>query len=86
MEAFGIREKIRLHFVQEMQSPLTRTEETIVRAFRVYLPYLNKSLVFDISNTRKLVPHYDRMFPPANVEYLRKVIAFERAERTKQGH
>jgi nucleoside-diphosphate-sugar epimerase len=83
MEAFGIREKINLNFVQAMQSPLTRTEEMIARAFRVYLPYLNHSPAFDLSNTRELIPHYDRLFQPASVDYLRKVIAFERAERRK---
>lgn len=83
MEAFGIKDKISLNFVQEMPKPLTRTEEMIVRAFRVYLPYLNHGSVFDLSNTRELIPRYDRLFQPANIDYLRKVIAFERAERRK---
>jgi hypothetical protein len=54
-----------------------------MRAFRVYLPYQNHCGTFDVSNVRELIPHYDRMFPPASVDYLRKVIAFERAERRK---
>ena len=83
MEAFGIKEKISLHFVQTMPRPLTRTEEMIVRAFRVYLPYLNHGGVFDLSNTRELITDYDRLFQRANVEYLRKVIVFERAERRR---
>ena len=83
MAAFGIKDKIRLNFVQGMEQPLTRTEEMVVRAFRVYLPYLNYGGLFDVSNTRRIIPHYDRLFPPANVDYLRKVIAFERAERGK---
>ena len=81
MEAFGIKDKISLNFVQEMPRPLTRTEEMIMRAFKVYLPYLNHSGVFDVSNTRELIPHYDRLFQPASVEYLRKAIAFERKQR-----
>jgi len=83
MEAFGINEKISLNFVQQLHGPLTRTEEMIVRAFRVYLPYLNYGGVFDLSNTRQLIPGYDRLFQPASVAYLRKVIAFERAERRR---
>lgn len=59
MEAFGIKDKISLNFVQSMQSPLTRTEEMIARAFRVYLPYLNHGGVFDLSNTRELITDYD---------------------------
>jgi nucleoside-diphosphate-sugar epimerase len=83
MEAFGIKERIRLNFVESVQSPMTRTEEMVVRAFRVYLPYLNQAGVFDVSNIRELIPHYDRLFQSANVDYLRKVIAFERAERRR---
>jgi hypothetical protein len=51
------------------------------RAFRMYLPYLDQAAVFDCSHIRKLIPDYDRMFAPADVDYLRKVIAFERSER-----
>ena len=83
MEAFGIKGKISLSFVERLQPPLTRTEAMAVRAFKVYLPYLNHNCAFDCSNTREIIPHYDAMFPPASVDYLRKVIAFERAERRK---
>ncbi|MCX6907742.1 MAG: SDR family oxidoreductase [Verrucomicrobia bacterium] len=83
LEAFGIKEKISLNFTQEMSKPLTRTEEMVLRAFKVYLPYLNHSAVFDLTNTRGLIPGYDGMFQPASVDYLRKVIAFERTERKK---
>lgn len=79
LEAFGIKGKINLNFVQQMQKPLTRTEEMVVRAFRIYLPYLNYNGTFDCSNTREIVPGYDGLFKPTNVDYLRKVIAFERA-------
>ena len=81
LEAFGIRGRIRLSFVHELQKPLTKTEEMIARSLRVYLPYLNQQAVFDISQTRALIPDYERRFGPASVDYLRKVIAFERAER-----
>ncbi|MGA3284921.1 MAG: SDR family oxidoreductase [Verrucomicrobiota bacterium] len=83
LEAFGIEGKISLNFVQKMQRPLTRTEEMVVRAFRVYLPYLNYNGTFDCSNTRELIPDYDGLFKPADIDYLRKVIAFERADRSR---
>jgi hypothetical protein len=81
LEAFGIKDKIKLRYVEELSKPLTRTEEMVARSFRVYLPYLNHSGSFDLSNTRQIIPCYDDMFGPANLEYLRKVIAFERAQR-----
>ncbi|MEI8288740.1 MAG: SDR family oxidoreductase [Verrucomicrobiota bacterium] len=81
MSAFGIKGEIDLRFVTELPKPLTRTEEMVARAFRVYLPYLNQTTTFDCANTCALIPNYDRMFPAMMVEYLRKVIAFERASR-----
>ncbi len=83
MEAFGVKDKITLNFVRAMTRPLTRTEEMAVRALRVYLPYLNHAGVFDLSNTREIIPDYDRLFGPASVDYFRKVIAFERSGRKK---
>jgi hypothetical protein len=71
--------------VAEPTKPLTRTEEMTARAFRAYLPYLNQSVDFDCANMRTLIPAYDRMFPPVTVEYLHKVIAFERASRRAGG-
>jgi len=70
-----------LHFIEQIPRPLTRTEEMFVRAFKIYLPYLNNCKTFDLANIRTVIPDYDVMFQPANVDYLRKVIAFERAER-----
>jgi nucleoside-diphosphate-sugar epimerase len=81
LQAFDIQDKIRLRFVQELPKPLTRTEDMVLRAFRVYLPYLKAAATFDCAHTRELIPDYDRMFGPARVEYLQKVIAFERTER-----
>ncbi len=83
LRAFGIQDKIRLQFVRELPKPLTRTEDMVFRSFRVYLPYLNDAATFDCTNTRQLVPQYEKMFPPASVDYLRRVIAFERAERKR---
>jgi nucleoside-diphosphate-sugar epimerase len=83
MEAFGIKGKINLAFVEQMPKPLTHTEEMVVRALKVYLPYLNHSATFDLTNTRTHIPEYDAMFQAASVDYLRKVISFERAERSK---
>ena len=85
MSAFGIKGKINLRFVTELPKPLTRTEEMMARAFRVYLPYLNQSTTFDCANARALIPHYDRMFPATTSEYLHKVIAFQRASRKPAG-
>ena len=81
LSAFGIQGKIQLRFVQQLEKPLTRTEEMVARAFRVYLPYLNQSASFDCSNTRALIPQYNQMFPPMTVEYLAKVIASEKSNR-----
>lgn len=81
MSAFGIKGKINLRFVRELAKPLTRTEEMVARAFRVYLPYLNQAATFDCANTRTLVPNYDRIFPAVTVDYLHKVISFQRASR-----
>lgn len=83
LQAFGIHDKIRLRFVQELQKPLTRTEDMVLRGFRVYLPYLKDAAAFDCAHTRELIPHYDRMFGPACVDYLQRVIAFERTERKR---
>jgi hypothetical protein len=83
LEAFGIKGKINLHFVQQMPKPLTRTEEMIARAFNVYLPYLNRNCAFDLTNTRAVVPGYDAMFGSLGVDYLQKVITFQRAERKR---
>jgi len=83
MAAFGINGKINLSYVSQLPPPLTRTEEMIARAFHVYLPYLNHSATFDLANTRAIIPDYDRMFPAVTVDYLHKVIAFERATRKR---
>ncbi len=83
MAAFGINGKINLSYVSQLPPPLTRTEEMIARAFHVYLPYLNQSATFDLANTRAIIPDYDRMFPAVTVDYLHKVIAFERATRKR---
>jgi nucleoside-diphosphate-sugar epimerase len=83
MAAFGINGKINLSYVSQLPPPLTRTEEMIARAFHVYIPYLNHSATFDLANTRAIIPDYDRMFPAVTVDYLHKVIAFERATRKR---
>jgi nucleoside-diphosphate-sugar epimerase len=85
MSAFGIKGKINLIFTEQLQRPLTRTEEMVARAFRVYLPYLNQGANFDCSATRALIPHYGKMFPAMTVDYLHKVIAFQRKNR-KRNH
>ena len=84
LEAFGIREKIRLRFTEHLSRPLTRTEEMFARAFKIYLPYLNQDRVFDLANTRAAIPDYDARFQPMDLDYLRKVIAFERRERGRK--
>jgi nucleoside-diphosphate-sugar epimerase len=81
MSAFDIKNKINLRFVSELPKPLTRTEEMVARAFRVYLPYLNHEAIFDCANVRAVIPHYDQMFPAMTLDCLHKVIAFQRASR-----
>ncbi|MCY3024499.1 MAG: SDR family oxidoreductase [Planctomycetota bacterium] len=77
-EAFGVKGKVALSFVSQLQKPLSWTERMFVRSFKPYLPYLNESCVFDLTNTRRSVPDYDSRFPALSVDYLRKVIQWQR--------
>jgi nucleoside-diphosphate-sugar epimerase len=83
MSAFGINGKIKLTFAGQLQKPMTRTEEMVARALRVYLPYLNQGATFDCSGTRALIPNYDNMFPAITLGYLHKVTAFQRKNRKR---
>ena len=80
-QVFGVKDKVQLQFVRELARPVSHTEEMIARSFKVYLPYLNGDKTFDLANTRAVIPQYDAMFKPMDIDYLRKVVTFERAQR-----
>jgi thioester reductase-like protein len=87
-EAFGVKDKIRLLFVSGLPEQLTWTEKMMLRSLKPYLPYMNEACTFDLTNTRSLIPDYDSRFPPITLDYLRKVIEFQRQSATKRssGH
>ena len=53
----------------------------IARSFKPYLPYLNEYCDFDLTNTRSILPDYDSQFSPITLEYLRRVINFQRSQK-----
>jgi len=85
-EAFGVKDKIELLFVSEFPKHPTWTEEMIVRSLKPYQPYLNESCTFDLTNTRTIIPGYDSRFSPITLEYLKKVIEFQRHQPKKSRH
>jgi hypothetical protein len=52
----------------------------MLRSLKSYLPYLNESCVFDLANTRSVIPDYDSRFPPITLDYIQKIIEFQRHE------
>ncbi len=76
-QAYEVGNQLTLEFLEHIPAPLSHTEEMVARSLRVYSPYLNSRLDFDLSNSRSLVPDYDSYFSPVDVNYLRKVIAFQ---------
>lgn len=83
MDALGVRQKVALSYQRELAKPVSYTERMIARSFRAYAPYLCSRKTFDLTNTRSLVPCYDCMFTPVELDYVRKVIAFQRITRMK---
>jgi nucleoside-diphosphate-sugar epimerase len=79
-EAFGVKDKLRLPFVSELPDNPNWTERMLLRSLKQYLPYLNDFSVFDLTNTKSIIPDYDSRFVPINPDYLRKVIDFQRSE------
>jgi nucleoside-diphosphate-sugar epimerase len=82
-EAFGVKGKIGLPFVSELPERPTWTEKMMLRSLRPYLPYMNEACTFDLTNTRSVIPDYDLRFPPITLDYLRKVIEFQRHQERK---
>ena len=80
-EAFQVRGKLALEFLQSIPRPLSRTEEMILRSLKPYAPYLNSRCEFDLSHSRSIVPDYDSYFTQPDVSYIRKVIKFQRQHR-----
>jgi nucleoside-diphosphate-sugar epimerase len=80
-EAYGVRQRLALEFVECIQPPLSHTEELVARSLKVYAPYLNSRQELDLTNTRAVVPDYDAHFSPLDVPYLQRVIAFQREKR-----
>lgn len=83
-QAFGVQNKLRLEFVPEVPIHPTWTERMIIRSFKPYLPYLNESCTFDLTQTRRLIPNYDDRFGPVTTDYIHKVIDFQRQQRAQE--
>lgn len=80
-EAFKIKGKLALEFLESISRPMSRTEEMILRSLKPYAPYLNSRCEFDLSHSRSIVPDYDSHFTQLDVSYIRKIIEFQRRNR-----
>ena len=76
-QAYEVSNQLRLEFLERIPPPLSHTEEMVARSLKVYSPYLNSRLDFDLGNSRCAVPEYDSYFGPLDVKYLQKVIGFQ---------
>ncbi|MCX7049665.1 MAG: hypothetical protein NTX50_29785 [Candidatus Sumerlaeota bacterium] len=83
-EAIGVKDKIRLPYISALPEQLTWTEKMMLRSLKPYLPYMNEACAFDLTNTRSIIPDYDSRFPPITLDYLRKVIEFQRHQERKE--
>jgi hypothetical protein len=81
-EAFGVKGRVALEFLQSIPKPMSHTEEMIARSLKVYAPYLNNCCEFELTNSQSIVLNYDSHFTPLDVAYIRRVIQFERQNRT----
>ncbi len=81
-EAFGVKDQIDFVPVPVPPAQPTWTEKMLLRSLKPYLPYLNEACTFDLTNTRSLISDYDAQFGPITLDYLQKVIDFQR----NQGH
>ena len=80
-DAFQVKGKLALEFLESIPKPMSRTEEMILRSLKPYAPYLNSRCEFDLSHTRSIVPNYDSYFTRPDVSYIRKIIEFQRRNR-----
>lgn len=78
-QAFQVKDLIRFPFVTELPEDLTWTEQMIFRSLKLYLPYMNNECTFDLTNTRSIIPDYDSRFKPIDLEFIHKVIKFQRS-------
>lgn len=78
-DAFRIKGRLDIEYVRDIPKPMTHTEEMILRSLKVYAPYLNSHCVFDLTNTRRVVPDYDAYFSPLDVTALRRIIETQKA-------
>lgn len=76
-QAYEVGNQLVLEFLERIPAPLSHTEEMVARSLKVYSPYLNSRLDFDLSNSWSLIPDYDSYFSPVDINYLRKVIDFQ---------
>ncbi len=83
-EAYNVSDRLALDFVARIPPPLSHTEEMVARSLKVYSPYLNNRLEFDLSNSRSVVPDYDSYFSPIELGYVRKVIGFQRQKHQER--
>jgi len=85
-EAFGVKDRIGLSFVSELPEQPTWTERMMLRSLKSYLPYMNASSVFDLTNTRSIISDYDSRFRPITLDYIRRIIAFQRHQGREDNH
>ena len=64
------------------ETPITR-HGSRPRPLKPCLPYMNEACAFDLTHTRALIPDYDSWFPLLTLDYLRKVIKFQRHQKPK---
>ncbi len=83
-EAYHVSDRLELQFLERIPPPVSHTEEMAARSLKVYSPYLNSRVEFDLSNSRALVADYDANFTPIDLSYLRKVIDFQRQRHVRR--
>lgn len=80
-DELGIGDKTALRFVRELAAPVSRTESLIHHASKLYAPYMTSHCLFDLTQTRALIPGYDALCGRVDRAYLRKVVAYQLARR-----
>jgi len=84
--SLGILGRIEFQYLPAVPHPLSYTEEIILRAMKPYAPYFNARCEFDLGQTRRFVPDYDACFTPLDVDYMDKVIRFQRGKGKHRRH
>lgn len=78
-QALAIEDRLRIESAAELDETATWTEKMIAMAFKPCFAYLDARAVFDLANTRSLLPARDGWFSPLGMEYLGRVVAVHRA-------